>query len=190
MVGKTSSKTKSPRKLKFDASSGEWRIPIKEAASSLRNFFIIILCGSNFVLRILNLLSSSTFRSSQLLLSGLKTFKYKPYQCLKSSGTQRITIKSSQNWDRLPLAESSFPYEHHKTPRRRFATFSSAPIFLSCSFVISFGILRETCNIYLEYNIEVLIIEMTGRKPWCIRVQITAVTSTFYPFAGFVYVIF
>ena len=33
---------------------------------------------------------------------------------------------------------------------------------------------------FLEYNIQVLTIEMTGRKPWCIRVQITAVTSTFY----------
>ena len=32
----------------------------------------------------------------------------------------------------------------------------------------------------LEYNIQVLIIEMTGRKPLCIRVQITAVTSAFY----------
>ena len=34
------------------------------------------------------------------------------------------------------------------------------------------------CN--LEYNIQVLTIEMTGRKPLCIRVQITAVTSAFY----------
>ena len=34
--------------------------------------------------------------------------------------------------------------------------------------------------IYLEYNIQVLTIEMTGRKPLCIRVQITAVTSPFY----------
>ena len=33
---------------------------------------------------------------------------------------------------------------------------------------------------YLEYNIQVLTIEMTGRKPLCIRVQITAVTSAFY----------
>ena len=32
----------------------------------------------------------------------------------------------------------------------------------------------------LEYNIQVLTIEMTGRKPLCIRVQITAVTSAFY----------
>ena len=32
----------------------------------------------------------------------------------------------------------------------------------------------------LEYNIQVLTIEMTGRKPLCIRVQITAVTSKFY----------
>ena len=32
----------------------------------------------------------------------------------------------------------------------------------------------------LEYNIQVLAIEMTGRKPLCIRVQITAVTSAFY----------
>ena len=32
----------------------------------------------------------------------------------------------------------------------------------------------------LEYNIQVLTIETTGRKPSCIRVQITAVTSTFY----------
>ena len=35
-------------------------------------------------------------------------------------------------------------------------------------------------NKSLEYNIQVLTIEMTGRKPLCIRVQITAVTSTFY----------
>ena len=33
---------------------------------------------------------------------------------------------------------------------------------------------------YLEYNIQVLTIEMTGRKPLCIRVHITAVTSAFY----------
>ena len=32
----------------------------------------------------------------------------------------------------------------------------------------------------LLYNIQVLTIEMTGRKPLCIRVQITAVTSAFY----------
>ena len=32
----------------------------------------------------------------------------------------------------------------------------------------------------LEYNIQVLTIEMTGRKPLCIRVQITAVMSAFY----------
>ena len=32
----------------------------------------------------------------------------------------------------------------------------------------------------LEYNIQVLTIEMTGRKPLYIRVQITAVTSAFY----------
>ena len=32
----------------------------------------------------------------------------------------------------------------------------------------------------LEYNIQVLTIEMTGRKPSCIRVQITAVTSKSY----------
>ena len=32
----------------------------------------------------------------------------------------------------------------------------------------------------LEYNIQVLTIEMTGRKPLCIRVQITPVTSAFY----------
>ena len=32
----------------------------------------------------------------------------------------------------------------------------------------------------LEYNIQVLNIEMTGRKPWRIRVQITAVTSKSY----------
>ena len=32
----------------------------------------------------------------------------------------------------------------------------------------------------LEYNIQVLTIEMTGRKPLCIRVHITAVTSAFY----------
>ena len=32
----------------------------------------------------------------------------------------------------------------------------------------------------LEYNIQVLTIEMTGRKPLCIRVQITAMTSAFY----------
>ena len=32
----------------------------------------------------------------------------------------------------------------------------------------------------LEYNIQVLTIETTVRKPWCIRVQITAVTSAFY----------
>ena len=32
----------------------------------------------------------------------------------------------------------------------------------------------------LEYNTQVLAIEMTGRKPWCIRVQMTAVTSIFY----------
>ena len=43
------------------------------------------------------------------------------------------------------------------------------------------------CKLYLplvyqdlEYNIQVLTIEMTGRKPSCIRVQITAVTSTIY----------
>ena len=35
-------------------------------------------------------------------------------------------------------------------------------------------------NHKLEYNIQVLTIEMTGRKPLCIRVQITAVTSAFY----------
>ena len=34
--------------------------------------------------------------------------------------------------------------------------------------------------IYLEYNTQVLAIEMTGRKPLCIKVQITAMTSTFY----------
>ena len=32
----------------------------------------------------------------------------------------------------------------------------------------------------LEYYIQVLTIEMTGRKPLCIRVQITAMTSAFY----------
>ena len=32
----------------------------------------------------------------------------------------------------------------------------------------------------LEYNVQVLTIEMTGRKPLCIRVQITAMTSAFY----------
>ena len=43
----------------------------------------------------------------------------------------------------------------------------------------------QTCGLHtiyfiLEYNIQVLTIEMTGRKPLCIRVQITAVTSAFY----------
>ena len=38
--------------------------------------------------------------------------------------------------------------------------------------------------IYLEYNIQVLTIEMTGRKPLCIRVQITAVTSKSYFMVG------
>ena len=37
-----------------------------------------------------------------------------------------------------------------------------------------------TSKASLEYNIQVLTIEMTGRKPLCIRVQITAVTSAFY----------
>ena len=49
-----------------------------------------------------------------------------------------------------------------------------------------FDILRENQTGFrhgyrtLEYNIQVLTIEMTGRKPLCIRVQITAVTSAFY----------
>ena len=34
----------------------------------------------------------------------------------------------------------------------------------------------------LEYNIQVLTTEMTGRKPLCIRVQITAVTSSAFYF--------
>ena len=43
----------------------------------------------------------------------------------------------------------------------------------------------------LEYNIQVLTIEMTGRKSLCIRVQITAVTDVSILFhAGFVCVIF
>ena len=33
-----------------------------------------------------------------------------------------------------------------------------------------------------------LTIETTGRRPWCIRVHITAVTSTFFSFAGLVYI--
>ena len=37
-----------------------------------------------------------------------------------------------------------------------------------------------TFYVLSEYNIQVLTIEVTGRKPWCIRVQITAVTSTIY----------
>ena len=45
------------------------------------------------------------------------------------------------------------------------------------------------CYLCLEYNTEVLIIEMNG-KNWCIGVQIMVVTSTFHSFAGFVYVIF
>ena len=42
--------------------------------------------------------------------------------------------------------------------------------------------IKQVCILYfvLEYNIQVLTIEMTGRKPLCIRVQITAVTSSFY----------
>ena len=45
--------------------------------------------------------------------------------------------------------------------------------------------IRSSCiypDIYknLEYNIQVLTIETIGRKPSCIRVQMTAVTSTFY----------
>ena len=27
--------------------------------------------------------------------------------------------------------------------------------------------------VYLEYNIQVLTIEMTGRKPWCVRARST-----------------
>ena len=40
--------------------------------------------------------------------------------------------------------------------------------------------LRGVKHSKLEYNIQVLTIEMTGRKLLCIRVQITAVTSAFY----------
>ena len=40
--------------------------------------------------------------------------------------------------------------------------------------------LMKSVYFTLEYNIQVLTIEMTGRKPSCIRVQITAVTSAFY----------
>ena len=46
--------------------------------------------------------------------------------------------------------------------------------------VISPQILSFQIQFQLEYNIQVLTIEMTGRKPLCIRVQITAVTSAFY----------
>ena len=39
---------------------------------------------------------------------------------------------------------------------------------------------RSSFSFILEYNIQVLTIETTVRKPSCIRVQITAVTSAFY----------
>ena len=39
------------------------------------------------------------------------------------------------------------------------------------------GFFEAQTKLRLEYNTQVLTI---GRKPWCIRVQITAVTSTFY----------
>ena len=56
-------------------------------------------------------------------------------------------------------------------------------VFLShlegCDF-INFIDKNSLLYIVLEYNIQVLTIEMTGRKPLCIRVQITAVTSAFY----------
>ena len=38
----------------------------------------------------------------------------------------------------------------------------------------------------LEYNIKNLTIEMTGRKQRRIKIQIMAMTRTFYFFAGFV----
>ena len=54
------------------------------------------------------------------------------------------------------------------------------------NFEVTFGIFSvsvfqiSVLESYLEYNIQVLTIEMTGRKPLCIRVQITAVTLAFY----------
>ena len=55
-----------------------------------------------------------------------------------------------------------------------------------CLYIIDFA----TIYIHLEYNIQVLTIEMTGGKPLCIRVQITAVTSKFYFMMVVVCVIF
>ena len=61
-------------------------------------------------------------------------------------------------------------------------------MFIICSLYVHYMLTLYLTDIprqreeyeVLEYNIQVLTIEMTGRKPLCIRVQITAVTSAFY----------
>ena len=53
-------------------------------------------------------------------------------------------------------------------------------LFPKVKVLIFFKLCSVPNKVYLEYNIQVLTTEMTGRKPLCIRVQITAVTSAFY----------